>query len=79
MKAIFRKYYRKVKSLLTSKKHLFIAGAVLMTTLLAWFVVSNFLFLIDNLNTTFNPNINVEVQSTKFDIKSFKKLDLIKD
>lgn len=62
----------------STKQVVFVLVAVILFILLAWFVVNNFIFMVDNLNQTFGSNVTDQPESISFDIESFQELNLIR-
>ncbi len=53
--------------------------AVILFVLASWFVIRNFILLIDGLNKSFNGDFTEEQTITTFDREGFDELNLVKE
>ncbi len=71
----FKKFFTKTKS----REMLFFLLAAIMIAISAWFIFSNSIFLIKNLNDAFSSEPAVKSEQISFDKEGFQKLNLLKE
>ena len=62
-----------------SKEVLFTVIALILFVFVSWFIIRNFIILINGLNKAFGTDFTVEQQTVTFDREGFDKLNLIKE
>lgn len=73
-----KELFKHVKGV-TSRGVFFVALAVILFALVAWFVIANFVSLIGSLNKAFGTQFEIPPPSISFDRQSFDELNLIKE
>ncbi|HDY73461.1 MAG TPA: hypothetical protein ENH86_02740 [Candidatus Jorgensenbacteria bacterium] len=63
---------------LPSQEVFFLILAIVLFLLTAWFVINNFIFLVDGLNKTFGIDIATSQEAPPFDKEGFEALNLVK-
>lgn len=66
-----------LKNRYPKKQMAFIVSAFVLFLLLSWFIISNFIFIVDQLNTAFGTEVTATQTATQFDIEAFEELNLI--
>ena len=72
---------RKLKNFIRSsglKQVLFITAATILSVTLIWFVIYNFIFLVNNLNRAFDNGVKPSEPTVQFDKAGFEELNLVK-
>ena len=72
----FKKIFKKLKTQ-SWRQIIFLALAVLFLLILTWFVIDNFVFIIDRLNAALNIEIKTSPTPLHFDKSGFDGLHLI--
>lgn len=52
--------------------------AAIFFIILAWFIITNFIFIIKNINQAFNTSFDAQEASLKFDKEGFEQLNLVR-
>ena len=63
----------------TSRQAVFYLLAAVLFLIVVWFVIANFLFLVNHMNTAFGTDVEFESSTLQFDRAEFERLNLISE